>query len=49
MEQFLDVTPQITVPVCLKAVGELCVLGKAIIKNESTGVECWTVKNAVLQ
>lgn len=48
MEQLLDVTPQITVPVCLK-VGELCVLGKAIIKNESPGVECWTVKHPVLQ
>lgn len=49
MKQLLGVTPQITVPGCLKVVGELCVLGKAIIKNESTGVECWTVRNPVLQ
>lgn len=49
MEQLFDVTPPITVPGCLKAVGEHCVLGKAIIKNESTGMECWTVKNPVLQ
>lgn len=39
MEQLLDVTPQITIPIWLKVVLSFCAR-KAVIKSESDGVEC---------
>lgn len=42
MEQLLDVTPQITIPIWLKVVCKLLSFcaRKAVIKSESDGVEC---------